>query len=145
MRVEAYTLDRISVTCEDDLFLTSTLTQIAARKIPLSKTDETKLIIAVMEIVRNILDHAKCGEVKINVLTSEGVEVIAIDEGPGIADLDKAFEEGYTTGSGLGLGLAGVKRLVDEFTIRSEVNAGTYVRIVKWKERRRKFDVKQYR
>jgi serine/threonine-protein kinase RsbT len=100
-----------------------------------SSTDLTLLATAISEIARNITTYAGEGEVALRVLNSEdrqGIEVIATDDGPGIEDVELAMQDGYTTGSGLGLGLPGTRRLVDEFELRTQPGSGTSVRLVKW-------------
>jgi serine/threonine-protein kinase RsbT len=100
-----------------------------------SSTDLTLLATAISEIARNITTYAGEGEVALRVLNDSGrsgIEVVATDDGPGIADVELAMQDGYTTGNGLGLGLPGTRRLVDEFDIHTEPGVGTKVRLVKW-------------
>jgi serine/threonine-protein kinase RsbT len=100
-----------------------------------SSTDLTLLATAISEIARNITTYAGEGEVALRVLNDgdrQGIEVVATDQGPGIADVELAMQDGFTTGSGLGLGLPGTRRLVDEFELRTEPGVGTTVRLVKW-------------
>jgi serine/threonine-protein kinase RsbT len=100
-----------------------------------SSTDLTLLATAISEIARNITTYAGEGEVALRVLNDggrEGIEVVATDNGPGIADVEQAMQDGFTTGNGLGLGLPGTRRLVDEFDIDTQPGAGTRVRLVKW-------------
>jgi serine/threonine-protein kinase RsbT len=100
-----------------------------------SSTDLTLLATAISEIARNITTYAGEGEVALRVLNSggrTGIEVVATDSGPGIEDVELAMQDGYTTGSGLGLGLPGTRRLVDEFDLDSAPGSGTRVRLVKW-------------
>jgi serine/threonine-protein kinase RsbT len=104
--------------------------------IALSLVDQTKLVTAASELARNTLKYGGGGMVYLDVLTDgfrKGVGLIFIDNGPGIADLDMALRDGFTTGGGLGLGLGGSKRLVDEFDIDSRAGEGTAVSVVKWK------------
>jgi len=107
-----------------------------AVKIGMSLVNQTKLITAASELVRNMLRYAKGGIVLIEVVSKgrdNGLRITFEDKGPGIADLELAMKDGYTTGKTLGLGLPGAKRLVNEFEIRSEVGVGTTVIITKWK------------
>ncbi len=100
-----------------------------------SSTDLTLLATAISEVARNITAYAGEGEVSLRALDVDGrrgVEVLAIDEGPGIDDVELAMQDGFTTGTGLGLGLPGTRRLVDEFELRTTPGAGTTVRLVKW-------------
>jgi serine/threonine-protein kinase RsbT len=100
-----------------------------------SSTDLTLLATAISEIARNITTYAGEGEVTLRVRdegTRVGIEVVAADEGPGIANVELAMQDGYTTGNGLGLGLPGTRRLVDDFELQTEPGAGTRIRMVKW-------------
>jgi serine/threonine-protein kinase RsbT len=99
--------------------------------------DQTKFITAASELARNMLRYADGGEVHLSLLSkgsSRGLCLNFIDRGPGITDIAQALMDGFTTGGGLGLGLGGAKRLVDEFDIQSEPGKGTKVSIVKWKK-----------
>jgi len=86
-------------------------------------------------LARNVLIHGKGGTVRLELLSEgrRGLRLIFDDKGPGIADIELALRDGYTTGNGLGLGLSGSKRLVNDFHIRSRPGEGTSVTIVKWK------------
>jgi serine/threonine-protein kinase RsbT len=98
--------------------------------------DQTKLVTAASELARNTLDHGKGGQMAIESLNSgarAGLRLIFADQGPGIPDIDQALKDGFTTGSGMGLGLGGSKRLVNEFSIQSEVGKGTEVTVVRWR------------
>ena len=102
----------------------------------MSILNQTKVITATSELVRNLLKYGGGGKVVIELVTSgrdQGVRVSFIDKGPGIADLSLAMKDGYSTGKSLGLGLPGTKRLVNEFDIQSEPGNGTTVTITKWK------------
>lgn len=91
---------------------------------------------AISELARNIVTYAKRGEIRMRRLTNSskhGILVIAKDEGPGIENIDVALQDGFSTSGSLGLGLPGVKRLVDEFAIDSKVKGGTTVTVKKWK------------
>jgi serine/threonine-protein kinase RsbT len=99
-------------------------------------TDSTLLATAISELARNIVRYAKHGEIVIALIQSGdrvGVAVVARDKGPGIANISLAMQDGYSTSGGLGLGLPGVKRLMDEFHLASDANSGTTVTIKKWK------------
>jgi serine/threonine-protein kinase RsbT len=109
-----------------------------AGRLGFSRTDATLIATAISEIGRNILVHAGTGEVSIAETADErmlGIEVVARDRGPGIPDVERALSEGYATGNGLGLGLPGAKRLMDEFSIETEVGRGTTITMRKWRER----------
>jgi serine/threonine-protein kinase RsbT len=98
-------------------------------------TDLTLLATAISEIARNITTYAGSGEVALSVISGNGrrgVKVVARDQGPGIADVELALRDGYTTGRGLGLGLPGARRLVDQFDLDTEPGRGTTITMVKW-------------
>jgi serine/threonine-protein kinase RsbT len=101
-----------------------------------SKGDQTVIAAAISEIARNILNYAKRGEIILSVISNgdrQGVVVIAQDAGPGIADVARALQDGYSTSGGLGLGLPGARRLMDEFEITSVLGRGTTVTMKKWR------------
>ena len=98
--------------------------------------DQTVIAAAISEIARNILNYAKRGEITLRLVPNgdrQGVEVIARDAGPGIPDIARAMQDGYSTSGGLGLGLPGAKRLMDEFEVISVVGQGTTVTMKKWR------------
>ncbi len=97
--------------------------------------DLTVVATAISEVARNIIEYAHSGEILIQLVNDaerRGVMVVATDEGPGIADVEQALLDGYSTGKGLGIGLPGTKRLMDEFEVRSTVGRGTTVIMRKW-------------
>jgi serine/threonine-protein kinase RsbT len=107
-----------------------------AVKIGMSIVNQTKLITAASELVRNMLKYAGGGNTKIEVISegrNSGIRLIFEDKGPGIKDIALAMKDGFSTGKSLGLGLPGAKRLVNEFDIKSTVGEGTVVSIIKWK------------
>jgi serine/threonine-protein kinase RsbT len=85
-----------------------------------------------MELTRNIVFYAKKGELFINPIPSYGIEITAVDQGPGIANIEDVLKNTIRSKTGLGLGLSGVQRLMDEFEITSTINQGTKVRAIKW-------------
>jgi serine/threonine-protein kinase RsbT len=98
--------------------------------------DQTRIITAASELARNTLQHGGGGMVTISIVengTRRGLRLNFKDQGPGIPDLELAMKDGYSTGGGLGLGLSGSKRLVNEFAIQTKVGEGTEVTITKWK------------
>lgn len=102
----------------------------------LSLVNQTKLVTAASEIARNALIYGGGGEMRLEAIhegARRGVRVTFTDRGPGIADINLAMKDGYTTSGGLGLGLGGARRLVNEFTISSSVGEGTTVTITRWK------------
>lgn len=101
-----------------------------------SLVEQTKMVTAASELARNVLDYGGGGKVELEVLQNElrqGLKLTFADQGPGIADLDQALKDGFTTGSGMGLGLGGAKRLVNEFEIDSAPGRGTKVSITRWR------------
>jgi serine/threonine-protein kinase RsbT len=101
-----------------------------------SLVDQTKLVTAASELARNALDHGKGGEMTIEELSNGskmGIRLTFEDHGPGIPDIERALTDGFTSGSGMGLGLGGSKRLVNEFSIQSEVGKGTTITIARWR------------
>jgi len=101
----------------------------------LSLVDQTKVVTAASELARNTLIHGGGGRAVLELLDDglrRGVRAVFVDEGPGIPDVDLALTDGYTTGGGLGLGLSGTRRLVDEFALETRVHEGTRVSMTKW-------------
>lgn len=102
-----------------------------------SPGDATLIALAISELARNIVTYAKKGVIRLKAVdggsTRQGIRVIAHDNGPGIADIDQALRDGFSTSGSLGLGLPGVRRLVDEFQIDSERDRGTTITLTKWK------------
>lgn len=102
-------------------------------------TDSTLIATAISEVARNMLTYAGSGHLRIRLVEEArriGLEIIASDDGPGIADLDQAMRDGFSTGSGMGLGLPGARRLVDDFAVVAPVGVGTTVTMRKWRVRR---------
>ncbi len=98
--------------------------------------DQTKLVTAASELARNALEHGKGGHMVIEKVTSsvkDGLKLVFEDTGPGIPDIETALRDGFTSGGGMGLGLGGSKRLVNDFHIESELGKGTRVTVVRWK------------
>ncbi len=107
-----------------------------ASELKFSLVDLTKFVTATSELARNTLEHGGGGTMTANVVDSgakKGIQLIFKDEGPGIPNIELALRDGYTTGGGMGLGLSGSKRLVNDFDIKSEPGRGTTVTIVRWK------------
>jgi serine/threonine-protein kinase RsbT len=101
----------------------------------LSLVDQTKLVTAASELARNTLVYGGGGEVRVELVRAggrRGVRASFSDRGPGIADVAQALTDGWTSGNGLGLGLSGAKRLVDDFELRTAIGEGTTVHVVKW-------------
>jgi serine/threonine-protein kinase RsbT len=126
---------RIEIATDTDIVKARQVGREMAAGAGCSATDLTMVATAISEIARNLLTHAGGGELTMRMVDRNGrrcLEIVARDEGPGIADVDRALEDGYTTGEGLGLGLPGARRLMDEFTITSEPGHGTVVTMIKW-------------
>lgn len=120
---------------DSDIVLARQRVRAVAVSLGFNSTEQTLIATAVSELARNILSYAREGEVQVRTierLGSNGIEIVARDQGPGIADLSAAMEDGYSTGGGLGLGLPGTKRLVDEFHVLSAPGEGTTVTVRKW-------------
>ncbi|MFI0897574.1 anti-sigma regulatory factor [Streptomyces sp. NPDC020983] len=106
-----------------------------AQQARLSLVDQTKLVTAASELARNTLTYGGGGSMRVSIVTRgfrSGVKVTFRDEGPGIADLELALTDGWSSGKGMGLGLSGARRLADEFELVSEPGRGTCVVVVKW-------------
>ena len=128
--------ETIKVASEQDVVLVRQRLKEYATKIGMTLLNQTKLITAASELVRNIIVYAGKGEVNIEVVSDRiqtGIKVIFKDKGPGIADIKKAMEDGYSTARSMGLGLPGAKRLVNYFDIQSTPGHGTTVTIIRWK------------
>ena len=128
--------ERIAIESDADVVTARQRARSLAVGLDMPSTDQTLLATAISEIARNITAYAVRGEVLIDLVRDEsgrrGVRVIARDEGPGIEDLERALTDGYTTGGGLGLGLPGARRLVDDFEIETAPGKGTTVTLIKW-------------
>lgn len=128
----------LRIKSDADLVVARAQARALADALGFSRTDATLLATAVSEITRNIIVHAGEGEIEMTPLyndTKYGLRVVASDQGPGIRNAQKALEDGYAGRGGLGLGLPGVRRLVDEFEIETELDSGTRVTMVKWRLR----------
>ena len=126
---------RVAIRTDADVVIARQEARAMGAGLGFSSTDLTLLATAISEVARNITTYAGEGEVTLRVLEDggrAGIEVIASDDGPGIADVELAMQDGYTTGNGLGLGLPGARRLVDEFELRTALGSGTRIRLVKW-------------
>ncbi|MFI9591960.1 anti-sigma regulatory factor [Nonomuraea sp. NPDC052265] len=118
-----------------DVVMVRQIVRTLAIEAGLSLVDQTKIVTAASELARNALVYAGGGDVRIDLVENgrkRGLKLIFSDEGPGIPDLDKALTDGFTTGGGMGLGLGGSRRLVDEFDLISAPGKGTTVTVTKW-------------
>jgi serine/threonine-protein kinase RsbT len=129
-------MDELPIQSGDDVVRVRQSVRNAAADNGLSLVDQTKLVTAASELARNTLVHGGGGRARVEVVKSAngraGVKLYFTDEGPGITDIELALTDGWTTGTGLGLGLSGARRLVDEFELTSAPGAGTSVVVVKW-------------
>ncbi|MGI5321099.1 ATP-binding protein [Actinomadura nitritigenes] len=120
----------------DDVVRVRQLVRVAASAAGMSLVDQTKIVTAASELARNTLVYGGGGAVRIERVTSPGgragIRITFRDEGPGIADVDLALTDGWTSGNGLGLGLSGARKLADEFELDTEAGRGTTVTVVKW-------------
>lgn len=121
---------------EHDIVLSRQAVRRLAREQGLSLVDQTKLVTAASELARNALIYGGGGDLTWATLLDgarRGVRLVFEDQGPGISDVAKAMTDGWSSGTGLGLGLSGARRLVNEFELQSTVGAGTRVTIIRWK------------
>jgi serine/threonine-protein kinase RsbT len=126
---------RVPVREEADVVVARQAVRAAARHIGFGGVAVEAIATAVSEIARNIAVHSRGGELVIRPATEHGrngIEIVARDEAPGIPDVERAMQDGYSTAGSLGLGLSGARRLVDAFTLESSVGAGTTVTMKKW-------------
>ena len=124
----------LPIRASEDVVLVRTAVRKAALAVKFGIVDQTKLVTAASELARNTLDYGKGGEVTIARVQAAkvGVRLAFADRGPGIADIALAMTDGWTSGSGMGLGLSGTRRLMDEFDLASKPGEGTTVTITKW-------------
>jgi serine/threonine-protein kinase RsbT len=121
---------------EQDIVLARQLVRKLSQEIGFSLVDQTKIVTATSELARNALIYGRGGTMhweKLQTLERTGLRLLFADEGPGIPNMDLAMTDGWTSGNGLGMGLTGAKRLVNEFHIDSKVGGGTRVTIARWK------------
>jgi serine/threonine-protein kinase RsbT len=129
-------LERLEIRSSDDVVRVRQQTRILAMEVGLSLVDQTKIITAASELARNTLEYGGGGELRLECVENggrRGLRLTFVDNGPGIADIEQALKDGYTSGSGLGLGLGGARRLSNEFALDSKVGVGTKVTITRWK------------
>ena len=128
--------DKLLVRVENDIVVVRQRVRAWSVEMKCSLVDQTKIVTAASELARNLLIYGGGGEVRLELLQEgarRGLRVTFEDRGPGIADISQALKDGYTSGKGMGLGLGGAKRLVNDFEIVSKLGEGTRVTIVRWK------------
>jgi serine/threonine-protein kinase RsbT len=125
----------VDVNNSDDIVAARQAGHELARQLGFSLTDVTMIATAISEIARNITSYAGRGEVRVGLQYRDGRQALVVraeDDGPGIADIERALEDGYSTGRGLGLGLPGARRLMDRLIVESAPGKGTVVEMWKW-------------
>lgn len=128
----------LPIKSEGDIVVARRAVRDAATRAGFAPTDVTRIVTAASELARNIFKYAGQGVMRWTYLSVDnqvGIEIQFIDHGPGIADVDLAMQGGYSTGGGLGLGLSGAKRLMDEMEIQSARGSGTVVTLKKWRRK----------
>jgi serine/threonine-protein kinase RsbT len=127
---------RVSIKVDTDIVTARQQGRMLAAQLGFTSTDLTLIATAISELARNIVLYAKAGEIILQQVQNghyNGIELIAVDQGPGIADVKRALQIGYSTSGSLGMGLPGVRRLMDEFEIKSDPGQGTMITAKKWK------------
>lgn len=127
---------RVRIASDSDIVAARSRGRTLAIELGFSSGDTTLIATAISELARNILSYARQGEILIRAVDGSnrsGILIVASDKGPGISDLRQALRDGFSTSGSLGLGLPGVRRLMDEFEITSEPMQGTTVKVKKWK------------
>ena len=128
----------ISIKSDEDLIAARHHGRVLAERLGFGRSEATLVATAISELARNIVLYAGSGEIVLTRVEDgeqQGICIVARDDGPGIANTNIALEVGYSTSGGLGLGLPGVRRIMDEFEITSKADSGTVVRAVRWKRR----------
>ena len=128
--------EKLPVQTTEDVVRVRQAVRAFAVELGFSLVDQTKIVTAASELARNTVVYGGGGTVELEALTEgarSGLRLTFADQGPGIADIEAALRDGFTTGNGLGLGLGGARRLSNDFEIRSQTGAGTVVRITRWK------------
>ncbi len=128
--------DTLEVRTSGDVVRVRQVVRSWSSELGFSLVDQTKLVTGASELARNTMDHGGGGRVRLEIVEEDsrtGIRMTFEDEGPGIPNLQLAMTDGYTTGSGLGLGLSGTRRLMSEFRIHSQPGKGTRVQVVRWR------------
>jgi serine/threonine-protein kinase RsbT len=133
--MQANKSERLPLASEQDILIARQAVRRLAIELGFSLVDQTKIVTATSELARNTIEHGRGGRVRLRSLVNglrKGLRLDFEDTGPGIANLELALRDGYTTGTGLGLGLSGSRRLMNEFELHSEVGKGTRVSVTRW-------------
>jgi serine/threonine-protein kinase RsbT len=133
--MEVLKTESIPIRTSEDVVIVRTSVRKFAADLRFGIVDQTKIVTAASEIARNTLDYGLGGDVRLDSIYNgmkKGLRLTFIDKGPGIRDLQQALTDGFTSGNGMGLGLGGTRRLMDEFDVQSAPNEGTTVTITKW-------------
>lgn len=128
---------RVPINSDQDIVSARQKGRVMANDLGFSSGDATLIATAISELARNIVSYARQGQITlkmVNGLNRRGIAIIASDDGPGIADIRQALRDGYSTSGSLGLGLPGVRRLMDDFEITSQPGRGTIVTVKKWRQ-----------
>ena len=129
----------LPVAAEADIVVARQVARETARDLGFGMVDQARIATAVSELTRNIVRYATDGKGRVVIRTltgsagGQGIEIVVADDGPGMADVDQVMQDGFTSGSGLGMGLPGTKRLMDEMEIESALGSGTTVTIRRWR------------
>jgi len=126
---------RVPITSDIDIVVARQKGRALAAELDFSPTDVVRIATAISELARNVLSYATAGEIRLQAVenrSTRGIAIVAQDNGPGIPNIDQAMQDGFSTSGGLGLGLPGVRRLMDDFRIESTVGGGTTVTVTKW-------------
>ena len=128
---------RVAINSDQDIVTARQRGRVMASELGFSSGDATLIATAISELARNIVSYAGKGQITLkiaNTLSRQGISVVATDDGPGIPDIRQALRDGFSTSGSLGLGLPGVRRLMDEFEISSQPGQGTTVTVKKWRQ-----------
>jgi serine/threonine-protein kinase RsbT len=128
---------RVEINSDQDIVIARQKGRVLASELGFSSGDATLIATAISELARNIVSYARSGEIRLKGIHGSsrvGILVVAADDGPGIIDIRQALRDGFSTSGSLGLGLPGVRRLMDEFEINSQLGKGTMVAVKKWRQ-----------
>lgn len=128
---------RVAINSDQDIVSARQKGRLMATELGFSTGDATLIATAISELARNIVSYARTGQITlkiVNGMNRQGISVIATDHGPGITDIRQALRDGFSTSGSLGLGLPGVRRLMDDFEITSQPGKGTTVAVKKWRQ-----------